>query len=127
GVPWQKAPSGKLNDGESEAQSRDVRLVANVGDVVWINDARRGDIGHALVTDPTANPHAIELIGIADHRAPVISSLCNRCGVNKAHVGGTVVAHKLGADRVDCRVDSIAPGHCVELPVWTTQETAAVQ
>src|SRR5262249_24098662 len=71
---------------------------------------------------------ALELVGIAQHRAPVITGLGNRRGVNEPMPARAVVAHELRAARVvGRRVTDVAPGCGIILPLRPADEEAAVQ
>src|SRR5262249_3653299 len=114
---------------QGEAPDRDVGLVADEGRSRRIDHTWGGNVGRALVADRTREAEALELVGIADHRAPVITSLGDRRGVDEPIPARAVIAHQLGTARVvrgrigDARC---SPYGGVELTPWTANEEAAV-
>src|SRR5262249_49371179 len=102
---------------ECEAPHGDVRSVSDVVDRCRIYYARREYVSHALVSDGAGHPEALELVGIADHRAPVVSSLGDRRGVDEPMPARAVIAHQLCTSRVvGRRIGDLVPLRYIDLP-----------
>src|ERR1700704_3947674 len=75
----------------------------------------RSPIMGFLIPNACRDLEAVELAGVANHRAPVVPSFGQRRRIAETVPGRAVVAHLLAAALVGGRVHQVAYGHVVVL------------
>ena len=126
-VALDEQPGRDMHQREAKAPNLDVRQRTDEGRRSWIQRHRCRPVLGPLVADAGSNAHAIELIGVAQHGAPVVASLGDRRRVDEPVPARAVVAHELDTALGGGGIADVGPSHVVELAVGATQEEAAVE